>query len=140
MNINIIAVGKIRESYIKSGIDEFLKRITPYSSIKVTEISSDEKIPALLKQGIYTIMLEVKGKSLCSESFAAKIQEIEQEGFNQLAFVIGGAEGLSPAVKHRANLLLSFSEMTFPHQLMRLFLVEQIYRAFRILNNEPYHK
>lgn len=140
MNINIIAVGKIREKYTKDGVDEYLKRIAPYSSIKVTEVGSDDKILNQVKDGSFVVVLEVTGKRLSSEAFAARIREIEQDGINNLVFIIGGAEGLSSSVKQRADLLLSFSDMTFPHQLMRLFLVEQIYRAFRILNNEPYHK
>jgi len=85
-------------------------------------------------------VLEVTGKSLSSEEFAAQIKVIESQGINQLVFIIGGAEGLSDEIKQKADLLLSFSDMTFPHQLMRLILVEQIYRAFKILKNEPYHK
>lgn len=89
---------------------------------------------------MFIIVLEVKGKHLSSEDFASRIGEIESEGRNQLTFIIGGAEGLSEDIKARADLLLSFSKMTFPHQLMKLILLEQLYRAFKILNNEPYHK
>lgn len=103
-------------------------------------MASDDKILDRIKDGSYVIVLEVTGKKLSSEGFASQIREVERQGINQLVFVIGEAEGLSEAVKQRADLLLSFSDMTFPHQLMRLILLEQIYRAFRILNNEPYHK
>ncbi|OGI00171.1 MAG: 23S rRNA (pseudouridine(1915)-N(3))-methyltransferase RlmH [Candidatus Melainabacteria bacterium GWF2_37_15] len=140
MNINIITVGKIREKYLKCGVDEYLKRTTPYSSVKITEVASDDKILNQIKAGSFIIVLEVTGKSLSSEEFAAQIKVIESQGINQLVFIIGGAEGLSDEIKQKADLLLSFSDMTFPHQLMRLILVEQIYRAFKILKNEPYHK
>jgi len=140
MNINIIAVGKIRENYLKEGVSEYLKRITPFSSLKITEVASEGKIPAQIKDGSFVIVLEIKGKKLTSEGFAAQIKEIEAQGINNLVFIIGGAEGLADEVKQRADLLLSFSDMTFPHQLMRLILLEQLYRGFKILNNEPYHK
>ena len=154
MNINIIAVGRIREKYIKEGIDEFLKRIQPYSSIKVTEIEAEnlkhagnraietegDKILNQISDNAFVAVMEVKGKEFSSEGFAGQINEINLEGYNQLVFIIGGALGLSQRVKNRGNLLLSMSRMTMPHQLTRLFLTEQIYRAFKILNNEPYHK
>ncbi len=140
MNINIIAVGKIRENYLKEAISEYLKRLTPYSSLKITEVPSDEKILNQIKENSFVIVLEVKGKKLSSESLAAQIREVESQGINNLVFIIGGAEGLTNEVKQRADMLLSFSDMTFPHQLMRLILLEQLYRAFKILNNEPYHK
>jgi 23S rRNA (pseudouridine1915-N3)-methyltransferase len=154
MNIQIIAVGKIREKYIKEGISEFLKRIQPYSSVKVIEIDAEdlkhspqksmevegEKILNQISDSAYTIILDIPGKSLSSEQFAAKIKEINSEGINQLVFIIGGAVGLSENVKKKANFSLSLSNMTFPHQLVRLFLLEQVYRAFKIINNEPYHK
>lgn len=140
MNINIIAVGKIREKYISLGIDEFMKRLAPYSPVKVIEVDSEDKILSRIKGNPYIIVLEINGKSLSSEEFAEKLREISLSGVNEAVFIIGGAEGLPQEVKNAANLLLSFSKMTFPHQLMRLILLEQIYRAFRILNREPYHK
>lgn len=156
MNINIIALGKVREKYIKSGINEFLKRIMPYSSVKITEIPAEEihdaalkekvlekeaeKILGKIKNNTFVIVLDVAGKKLSSEKFADKLRQISLKGINQAIFVIGSSEGLSVKVKQRADLLMSFSDMTFPHQLMRLILLEQIYRAFKILNNEPYHK
>lgn len=154
MNINIIAVGKIREKYIKEGIDEFLKRIQPYSSLKITEIEAEnlkhdenraieaeaDKILNQLSNNAFIVVMEIRGREFSSEGFAQKINDINLEGCNQLVFVIGGALGLSQRVKSRGDLLLSMSKMTLPHQLARLFLVEQIYRAFKILNNEPYHK
>ena len=154
MNINIISVGRVREKYIRHGIDEFLRRIAPYSSIKITEIPAEElnqpikkalqkeaeKIPRHLKNSTYTIILDRKGKRLSSISFADKIREVSRQGVNQVAFVIGSSEGLAEEVKNKGDFILSMSDMTFPHQLMQLILLEQIYRAFRILNNEPYHK
>lgn len=156
MNINIISVGKVREKYIKQGIDEFLKRIAPYSSIKVTEIPAEEmksdipaekilekeaeKILNNVKENTYIIVLDKEGKNFSSEKFAQKLKEISLQGVNQVAFIVGSSEGLSDKIKLKAHFLLSFSEMTFPHQLMRLILVEQVYRAFKILKNEPYHK
>ena len=156
MNINIISVGKIREKYIKLGIDEFLKRLTPYSSVKITEIPAEdmktdcvtekilqkegEKILSKIRENTYVIVMDREGKKLGSEKFAQKLGEISSKGVNNVAFVIGSSEGLDDDVKNRADFVLSMSEMTFPHQLMRLILLEQIYRAFRILNNEPYHK
>jgi len=156
MNINIIAVGKIREKYIKSGIEEFLKRIQPYSSVKIIEIEAEmvksddqikkamdiegEKILNIISDSAYIIVLDVFGKKLSSEKFASKIQNISTQGINQLVIIIGGAFGLDEKVKKNADFSLSLSEMTLPHQLARLFLLEQIYRSFKIINNEPYHK
>ena len=146
MNIKIAAVGKIREEYLKTGTEEFIKRIQPYSPVEVIEIAPDnpqsetEKILKLVGRNSYFIVLDVKGKSLSSEAFADKIRGISLTGANQLVFAIGGADGFSDEVREKADFLLSMSGMTFPHQMARLFLAEQIYRAFRIINNEPYHK
>ena len=156
MNTNIIAVGKIREQYIKSGIEEFLKRIQPYSSVKIIEIEAEtvksddqikkaiciegEKILNILSDNTYVIAMDVSGNKLSSEKFASKLQNIYTQGINQLIFIIGGAFGLDEKVKKRADFSLSLSEMTLPHQLVRIFLLEQIYRSFKIINNEPYHK
>ena len=156
MNIKIIAVGKIREKYIKMGIDEFVKRIQPYSSLQIIEISSEniysdsnidkildieaEKILKQAGENSYFIVMDIKGKQLSSEDFAAKIKDISLSGINQVVFIIGGAEGLSEKVKNRADFSMSLSSMTFVNQMARFFLLEQIYRAFKIINNEPYHK
>lgn len=156
MNIKIIAVGKIREKYIKMGVDEFVKRIQPYSSLQIVEISSEtiysdsnidkildieaEKILKNAGEKSYFIAMDIKGKQLTSEDFAVKIKEISLSGINQLVFAIGGAEGLSEKVKKHADFSMSLSSMTFTHQLARQLLLEQIYRAFKIINNEPYHK
>jgi len=155
MNINIIAVGKIREKYIKEGLEEFLKRTCPYSQVKITEISASdyknnsnldkyleieaEKILKMITENSFVILMDINGKQLSSEKFAEKIKELNTEGFNQIIFIMGGAFGVHDKIKHRADFKLSLSDMTFPHQIARLLLAEQIYRAFRIINNEPYH-
>ena len=156
MKIKIIALGKIKEKFLKDGIDEFLKRLTPYASVEVIELSpveikdnnlidkalmqEGEKILSIIKPDSYLITLEILGKQLSSEDFAQKINEITLSGVNELVFVIGSSCGISSIVSQRANFKLSISKMTFLHQFARLLLVEQIYRAFKILKNETYHK
>ena len=156
MNIKVVAVGKIKESFTKSAIAEFEKRLTPYCSFSVVEVGAEailddkayekymvkegEKILSQIKSDAYVITLEILGKSLNSENFAQKINEITHGGNNEIVFVIGGANGLSKAVSDRANFKLSISKMTFTHQMVRLILIEQIYRAFKILNGENYHR
>lgn len=156
MNIKIIAVGKIKERFSKDWIFEFEKRLNPYCSFSVTEIPAEpifdenyyekykiiegEKILSQIKPDSYVITLEIEGKSLSSQDFANKIQEISLQGINELVFIIGGANGLSKNVSDRADFKLSFSKMTFTHQMIRLILIEQIYRAFKIINNENYHR
>jgi 23S rRNA (pseudouridine1915-N3)-methyltransferase len=159
MNISIITVGKLKEKYLKDGIDEYKKRLTRYCTIEIIEVP-DEKAPEnlspkeeeqiKLKEGTailkyikdtsYVIALAINGKTLSSEAFSDLISNLGLTGNSSIAFVIGGSLGLSPEVLNRANYKLSFSPMTFPHQLMRLILVEQVYRGFRIINGEPYHK
>ncbi|NLF82671.1 MAG: 23S rRNA (pseudouridine(1915)-N(3))-methyltransferase RlmH, partial [Candidatus Gastranaerophilales bacterium] len=107
MNINIIAAGKIREKYISLGIDEFMKRLAPYSPVKVVEVDSESKILGRIKGNPYVIVLEISGKSMSSEEFAEKLREISLSGVNEVVFIIGGAEGLPQEVKNAANLLLS---------------------------------
>lgn len=156
MKIKIIALGKIKEQFLRDGISEFLKRLTPYCAIEVIELSpieiKDENLTSKvldeegqlilshIKQDAFVITLEIQGKQLSSEEFASKINEISMSGVNDLIFVIGSSCGLSPIVSNRANFKLSISRMTFLHQFARLFLVEQIYRAFKILKGETYHK
>ncbi len=156
MRIKIIALGKIKEKFLKDGIDEFLKRLTPYASVEITELSpieirdenltqkallqEGEKILANIKPDSYVITLEINGKQLSSEEFAAKINEVTNTGVGELVFVIGSSCGIAPTVSQRADFKLSISKMTFLHQFARLLLVEQIYRAFKILKNETYHK
>ena len=159
MNISIIGVGKIKEKYLKLGIDEFSKRLTKYCKLDIIELD-DEKCPENLsekdmlivkdkegkkilskvKNNSYVIALAIDGKNLSSEELADTISKLAVRGNSHITFVIGGSLGLSDEVLKRADYKLSFSKMTFPHQLMRLILLEQVYRAFRINNNEPYHK
>lgn len=159
MNIKIIAVGKIKEKYIQEGIKEFIKRLSRYCSLDIIEID-DEKAPEklsekemdivkakegnkiLLKvpQNAYVMSLVIEGSQLSSEGLSEKMSELMVSGTNDICFVIGGSLGLSRDVINRSNYKLSFSKMTFPHQLMRLILLEQVYRGFRIMKGEPYHK
>ncbi|WP_139892027.1 23S rRNA (pseudouridine(1915)-N(3))-methyltransferase RlmH [Bacillus sp. D386] len=159
MNISIITVGKLKEKYLKQGIGEYVKRLSVYAKIDIIEIP-DEKAPETLsememlqvkaKEGerilakisddTHVIALAIEGKMKSSEELAETIDKLATYGKSKIAFVIGGSLGLSKDVMKRANDTLSFSKMTFPHQLMRLILVEQVYRAFRINRGEPYHK
>jgi len=159
MKISIISVGKLKEKYLKQGIDEYLKRLGPYAKVEIIEVpdekapenlSKAEELEVMQKEGTrimdklstdtYVVTLEIKGKQLTSEELAAKIDELATYGKSKIAFVIGGSLGLSEEVMKRSDMALSFSKMTFPHQLMRLVLLEQVYRAFRINRGEPYHK
>ena len=156
MKIKIIALGKIKEKFLKEGIDEFLKRLTPYSAVEVIELSpveikdehlieraldeEGEKILSYIKPQSYVITLEIKGKELSSEEFAEKIVELTNDGQGEIVFVIGSSCGISKNVSARANFKMSMSKMTFLHQFARLILVEQIYRAFKIIKGETYHK
>ncbi|HET7658359.1 MAG TPA: 23S rRNA (pseudouridine(1915)-N(3))-methyltransferase RlmH [Bacillales bacterium] len=159
MNITVVTVGKLKEKYLKQGIEEYLKRLRAYARIEVVEVP-DEKAPENLSEAeeaqvkraegerllakvatdAHVIALAIDGKSFTSEAFARSLDELATYGQSKVAFVIGGSLGLSDEVLQRADSKLSFSKMTFPHQLMRLILVEQIYRAFRINRGEPYHK
>ncbi|WP_338450404.1 23S rRNA (pseudouridine(1915)-N(3))-methyltransferase RlmH [Niallia oryzisoli] len=159
MNISIITVGKLKEKYLKAGIDEYLKRLSGYAKVEVIEVP-DEKAPEILsavemeqvkqKEGekllakvspdTYVIALAIDGKVKSSEELADSLDKLATYGKSKIAFVIGGSLGLSNEVLQRADERLSFSRMTFPHQLMRLILLEQVYRAFRINRGEPYHK
>ncbi len=156
MKIKIIALGKIKEKFLKDGIEEFLKRLSPYAPVEVVELTpieikdenliakaldqEAEKILTYIKPNSYVITMEIQGKQLSSEDFAQKINEITNTGIGELIFVIGSSCGISPLVSQRADFKLSISKMTFLHQFARLLLVEQIYRAFKILKNETYHK
>ena len=156
MKIKIIALGKIKEKFLKDGIDEFLKRLTPYATVEIIELApveikeesltqraleqEAEKILANIKPNSYVITLEILGKQLSSEDFAQKINDITISGVSELVFIIGSSCGVAPVVSQRADFKLSISKMTFLHQFARLLLVEQIYRAFKILKKETYHK
>ncbi|MEH7074495.1 23S rRNA (pseudouridine(1915)-N(3))-methyltransferase RlmH [Neobacillus drentensis] len=159
MNISIITVGKLKEKYLKQGIEEYLKRLSAYAKVEVIEVADEkapeelselemvqvkqkegERILAKISQDTYVIALAIQGKLASSEELADSLDKLATYGKSKIAFVIGGSLGLSSEVIKRSNEQLSFSRMTFPHQLMRLILVEQIYRAFRINRGEPYHK
>lgn len=156
MKIKIIALGKIKDKFLKDGIDELKKRLTPYTTFEIIELQpieikdlnlttkilnqEGEKILSLIKPTDFVITMEIKGKQLTSEEFAQKIKDVTNEGLSEIVFVIGSSCGLSQNVSARANFKLSLSKMTFLHQYARLLLTEQIYRAFKILNNETYHK
>ncbi len=158
MNIDIIAIGKIKESYLKAGIDEFLKRLKPFAKIsfiehmeeKMPDSPSDaqkmqvlakeaEKILPALCSYDFVILLDVIGKKFSSEEFANLLEKNAVNGKSDLAIVIGSAYGLHDSLREKANLRLSFSDFTFTHQMIRLLLVEQIYRAFKIINKQKYH-
>ena len=157
MNINIICVGKLKEKYLRDAVSEYVKRISRFANTEMIELP-DEKIPdnasqkqeenvkqregdlimSRLKDG-YTIALCVEGKQLSSERFAAHLNNVCMRS-SRINFIIGGSLGLDERVKKAADMRMSFSEMTFPHQLMRVILAEQIYRAFKINEGEKYHK
>ena len=159
MNIKIITVGKLKEKYLKMGIEEYTKRLVSYCKIELIEVP-DEKAPEKLseaemlqvkeKEGerilskiseqAYVFALAIEGSQRTSEAFSKEIEQLGIQGKSNLVFVIGGSLGLSEAVMKRSNTQISFGKMTLPHQLMRLVLIEQIYRSFRIMKNEPYHK
>lgn len=159
MNISIICVGKLKEKYLKQAIDEYSKRLSRYCKLEILEVP-DEKTPdnasdkeellikekeglnilKHIKDNMFVVSLDLKGKMLSSEELADFIEGSGIKGNSNIGFVIGGSLGLSNAVLRRANFSLCFSKMTFPHQLMRVILLEQIYRSYRIINNEPYHK
>lgn len=152
MKINIVAVGKIKEKFITDGIMEYTKRISGYSNINIIEVpeetsllnveskSEKEGNRLLEKSKGFLIGLDSKGLQLDSVELSKLIHSNMVNGVSEMTFIIGGSNGLSNAVRQKCNILLSFGKMTFPHQLFRLVLCEQIYRAFTIINNTPYHK
>ncbi|AIG28887.1 23S rRNA (pseudouridine(1915)-N(3))-methyltransferase RlmH [Brevibacillus laterosporus] len=159
MQITIITVGKLKEKYLKEGIAEYVKRLSAYCKLNVVEVNDEkapeelsatemeqvkrkegERILAHIKQDHYVIALAIEGQMWSSEKLSSEMDKLALHGRSQVAFVIGGSLGLADEVLKRADAKLSFSKMTLPHQLMRLVLVEQIYRAFRISRGEPYHK
>jgi 23S rRNA (pseudouridine1915-N3)-methyltransferase len=159
VNISIVTVGKLKEKYLKQGIDEYLKRLTSYAKVEMIEVADEkapeelselemeqvkqkegERILAKISQDTYVFALAINGKMQSSEELADSLDKLATYGKSKIAFIIGGSLGLSAEVLKRSNEQLSFSKMTFPHQLMRLILVEQVYRAYRINRGEPYHK
>lgn len=159
MKITLITVGKIKEKYLRDAIAEYSKRLSRYCKLEIIEVADEktpdhasdvmentirdkeaERIMKYVKEDTYVITLEINGKLLSSEELSAKINQLGIQGTSHITFIIGGSIGLGKEVLARSNYALSFSKMTFPHQLMRVILLEQIYRSYRIINGEPYHK
>ena len=159
MKIKLVTVGKLKEKYLIQGINEYLKRLNSYAKMEIIEVPDEkapeklsdaemlqvkekegERILAKIKEQEYVFALAINGKNPSSEDFAATLDKLQTSGKSQFVFVIGGSLGLSDQVLKCSNTQISFGKMTYPHQLMRLILVEQIYRAFRINAGEPYHK
>lgn len=159
MKITVLCVGRIKEKYYTDAVKEYAKRLGRYCKLEILEVM-DEKIPdgagkaledavkqkegekllSRLREGAYVIALELEGKKLDSMAFSERLEKLGVHGVSHIVFIIGGSLGLSEEVKKRADEAISFSDMTFPHQLMRVILLEQIYRGYRIINREPYHK
>jgi len=159
VHIRVVCIGKLKEKYWTEAVSEYSKRLGRYCDLEILQLKesrladkasrADEQnviyeegqtILKNIKEGSYVITLEIRGKELSSEGLAEKVQQLQLEGKSDITFVIGGSLGLSPEVSKRADFKLSFSKMTFPHQMMRVILLEQIYRAFKIIKNETYHK
>ena len=159
MKITLITVGKIKEKYLRDAIAEYSKRLSRYCKLEIVEVADEktpdqasetveenirakegERILKYIKDDMYVITLEIDCKMLSSEEFAGKIESLGVQGKSSIVFVIGGSIGLGKEVLRRSDYALSFSKMTFPHQLMRVILLEQVYRGYRIINGEPYHK
>ena len=151
--------GKIKEKYLKDAIAEYSKRLSRYCKLEIVEVADEktpdnasdtvedairdkegERILKYIKEDAYVITLEIAGKMLTSEEMAEKIEKLGVQGTSHIIFIIGGSIGLGREILKRSDYALSFSKMTFPHQLMRVILLEQIYRSYRIMNHEPYHK
>ena len=159
MKITLITVGKIKEKYLKDAIAEYSKRLSRYCKLEIVEVADEktpdnasatvedairdkegERILKYIKEDAYVITLEIAGKMLTSEEMAEKIEKLGVQGTSHIIFIIGGSIGLGREILKRSDYALSFSKMTFPHQLMRVILLEQVYRSYRIINHEPYHK
>ena len=159
MKITVITVGKIKEKYLKDAIAEYSKRLSKYCKLEIIEVADEktpdnasevvedsirskeaERILKYVKDDAYVITLEIGGKQLSSEELADKIDKLGIQGTSHIIFIIGGSIGLGKEVLNKSNYALSFSKMTFPHQLMRVILLEQVYRSYRIISNQPYHK
>lgn len=159
MNIDIICVGKIKEKYLKEAIDEYSKRLSRYCKLNIIELNDektidgqsallDEKVKSIegerilkvIKEKAFVVCCDLKGKELDSVDFSKFLEDLGVRGISDIQFVIGGSLGISKDVLDRSDYKICFSKMTFPHQLMRVILLEQIYRGYRIMKNEPYHK
>ena len=159
MKITLVTVGKIKEKYLKDAIAEYSKRLSRYCKLDIVEVQDEktpdqasetveeqirdkeaERILKHIRDDMYVVTLEIEGRMLSSEELVEKIESLGIQGKSSIAFVIGGSIGLGKEVLKRSDYALSFSKMTFPHQLMRVILLEQVYRSYRIINGEPYHK
>ena len=159
MRITLVTVGKIKEKYLRDAVAEYGKRLGKYCKLEIIEVADEktreraskaeeravrskegERILKHVKEDAYVITLEIEGKQVASEELADKMERLGVQGKSHVTFIIGGSIGLGTEVIERSDFALSFSKMTFPHQLMRVILLEQIYRGFRIMNGEPYHK
>lgn len=159
MKITVITVGKIKEKYLKDAITEYSKRLSKYCKLEIVEVADEktpdnasevveesirskeaERILKYVKEDAFVITLEINGNQLSSEELASKIEKLGVQGTSHIIFIIGGSIGLGREVLQKSDFALSFSKMTFPHQLMRVVLLEQVYRSYRIINGEPYHK
>ncbi len=147
MKITVLCAGKIKEKFFRDAIAEYSKRLTRYCKCSIIEVADGpdlyaerDRFLAHIPDDVFVITLEICGKKLDSVQLAEKIERLGIEGKSHICFMIGGSDGLADEIKQRSNLALSFSDMTFPHQLMRVILFEQIYRSFKIIAHEPYHK
>ncbi len=140
LNITVLCVGTLKEQYLRDAVKEYSKRINGFAKLTITETSNDRELIPKLSRRAYKIALCVEGKQLSSEELSEKISSIALNGISEIVFVIGDSDGMGEDVKALCDLRLSFSKMTFPHQLMRVILLEQIYRALSIANNGKYHK
>jgi 23S rRNA (pseudouridine1915-N3)-methyltransferase len=159
MNIDILCVGKIKEGYLREAISEYSKRLSRYCRLNIIEVQDEktpetqsetlcgickknegERLKKYIREDAYVVTLEIQGREMTSEELAGAINSAGIKGISRIQFVIGGSLGLAEEITNCADMHLSFSRMTFPHQLMRVILLEQIYRSYRIINNEPYHK
>lgn len=158
MRFYVVCIGKLKDAYLRDGVAEFVKRMRPYGGITITELNESkigdkpsdadrkqvvddegERLLKVVPKNAYTVLLDVYGKTMSSEDLAKTVAKLEVDGVSDMAFIIGGAFGVSEALRQSVNFKLSFSSMTFTHQMVRLLLVEQIYRASKINRNEPYH-
>lgn len=159
MKIKLVVVGKLKEKYLKDGIAEYSKRLSRFTKIEIVEVADEktpdkatdaenqkimkkesERIMSKISDRDYVIALAIEGEQFPSEKFSQRMEDITVKGYSDITFIIGGSLGLDPDIKNRANLLMSFGKLTLPHQLMRLVLIEQIYRSFMIQQGSPYHK
>jgi len=147
MNIHIIAVGKLKEDYLRGTQKEYSKRLSRFCKLKITEVDEDinlekeaDRIRKALPANSHVTALAIEGKKYDSVGFARYLENLMIRGKSDISFIIGGSDGLDKSILSEADSLLSMSDMTFPHQLARIILLEQIYRAFKIINNETYHK